>query len=132
MNTRIHVAKDGYRILSVWDGQSLLWSSSNGHSCDHVAVVRFKEKNGYSRYDMVRLVAVYTCDGKGAKTPFYYEKKDEKWKAVEEEKFYKGFHHEVSKNSLLETLVLNIRGRINHLNSSLVLQTSHSLSMHQM
>ncbi|AFZ80031.1 hypothetical protein BEWA_028810 [Theileria equi strain WA] len=110
INTRIHVAKDGYRILSVWDGQSLLWTSSNGYCCDHVSVVRFKEKSGFSTAFVARLVAVYASDGKGAKKPLYYEKDGEKWEAVEEEKFYKSFHHEALKTSTLKNLVLNMSG----------------------
>ncbi|AFZ79722.1 hypothetical protein BEWA_025710 [Theileria equi strain WA] len=110
INTRIHVARDGYKILSVWDGQSLLWISANGYLCDHVSVVRFREKSGRSTKYVARLVAVYASDGNGARKSFYYEKDGEKWETIEEEKFYKGFHHEASNQSLLGTLVLNIKG----------------------
>ncbi|EKX72737.1 conserved hypothetical protein [Theileria equi strain WA] len=110
INTKIHVARDGYKILSVWDGQSLLWKSSNGYSCDHVAVVRCREKSSRSTSFVTRLVAVYASNSNGIKKPFYYEKDESSWKTVEEEKFYRSFHHEALKMSILKSLVLNITG----------------------
>ncbi|EKX72111.1 conserved hypothetical protein [Theileria equi strain WA] len=110
VNTKIHVAKAGHRISSVVESGASIWTSANGYSCDHVSVVRFKEKSGRSTSFVTRLVAVYTSDGNGARKSFYYEKDESSWKTVEEEKFYRSFHHEALKMSILKSLVLNITG----------------------
>ncbi|AFZ81500.1 hypothetical protein BEWA_009120 [Theileria equi strain WA] len=109
MVAKIHIAKDGYRILSVWDGQDILWISANGYLCDHVSVVMFREKNGCSTSFAARLVAVYASNSNDLSKIFYYENVGG-WKKITEERFYRSFSREASNQSLLGTIVLNING----------------------
>ncbi|AFZ79379.1 hypothetical protein BEWA_022270 [Theileria equi strain WA] len=114
LDVKIHVANAGHRISSVAESEAPIWTSSNGYCCDHVAIVRCNEGNCCSSKYVARLMAVYTSDGNGARKPFYYEKDGSSWKAIEEEKFYDSFHIRGSKESKLQTIVLNLGGDNEH------------------
>ncbi|EKX72436.1 conserved hypothetical protein [Theileria equi strain WA] len=102
--SRVYVAKDGYRISSVVDGESLLWRQSGSHSCSH-AVVTLKDDGSLGSAN------VYLVDGDGVRMPIYFAKNGGAWTETKEEDFYDAFHQRVLKETLLESIEIDIEKR---------------------
>ncbi|EKX73297.1 conserved hypothetical protein [Theileria equi strain WA] len=96
--TKVYIARDGHRVISVEDGGEKLWTLTGEHLYEH-SVVAFDEKSGPI------FAFISLKDGSGLKSGLYYEKKD-RWTEVTEEKFFKSFHRVVLRVSTSRTFVL--------------------------
>ncbi|EKX73638.1 conserved hypothetical protein [Theileria equi strain WA] len=101
---KVYVAKDGYRMTSVVDGENLLWRHSGSHSCSH-AVVTLKDDGSLGSAN------VYLVDGDGEKKCLYFSKNAGTWTETKEEDFYDAFHQMVLRKTVFESIEIDIEKR---------------------
>ncbi|AFZ80915.1 hypothetical protein BEWA_003230 [Theileria equi strain WA] len=103
--TEIHKAREGYRISSVVEDGAPIWTSSDGHSCDHVVVIVGENRAPTH-------LILYLTDGGFKQDCLYYEKR-KKWVRIQEEDFYSKFHAMVIMKLLALSISFDTRKKYN-------------------
>ncbi|EKX72102.1 conserved hypothetical protein [Theileria equi strain WA] len=103
--TEIHKAREGYRISSVVESGAPIWTSSDGHSCDHVVVIVGENRAPTH-------LILYLTDGGFKQDCLYYEKRRE-WVGIQEEDFYGKFHAMVIMKLLALSISFDTRKKYN-------------------